>query len=481
MKRIRVHYILIVSLLLTACMGSSSTEDVRTVFNDYFDRHDTNLVWLTADGISADADTLLAVLRREVPACGLDTAAFFVPSIGELMALLHAHADSLELPADELLPRLDSLLSEAYIGYTTGMRYGFMRPERVFNRLDYKRKKGKVTEEFARLFDYEIIAHEKDEARGHLTAADRMDYLLQSEPNSPVYRKLKNRMATASDTTERLRLAVNLERCRWPIKHPGDEERRIVVNLPSQQLWAVCPDSVLNMRICCGATTNKTPLLCSEISYMQVNPEWVIPQNIVDTDVAHHAGDTAFFIRNDYYILERSSGDTLRPADVTREELESGHLRVAQRGGAGNSLGRVVFRFANNFSIYLHDTNNHRAFQRERRTLSHGCVRIEKPFEMACFLLPEADERKLEKLRLSMDIKPTTDWGKRYLKEHVDDERPLKLITYHDVKPRMPLYIVYFTAYPNPDTGIVETWPDLYGYDKVVQREMKPFLAVDLK
>ena len=147
MKRIRVHYILIVSLLLTACMGSSSTEDVRTVFNDYFDRHDTNLVWLTADGISADADTLLAVLRREVPACGLDTAAFFVPSIGELMALLHAHADSLELPADELLPRLDSLLSEAYIGYTTGMRYGFMRPERVFNRLDYKRKKGKVTEE----------------------------------------------------------------------------------------------------------------------------------------------------------------------------------------------------------------------------------------------------------------------------------------------------------------------------------------------
>ena len=194
MKRIRVHYILIVSLLLTACMGSGSTEDVRTVFNDYFDRHDTNLVWLTADGISADADSLLAVLRREVPACGLDTA------------------DS-QLETD-----IAVCFPTAYIGYTTGMRYGFMRPERVFNRLDYKRKKGKVTEEFARLFDYEIIAHEKDEARGHLTAADRMDYLLQSEPNSPVYRKLKSRMATASDTTERLRLAVNLERCRWPIK-----------------------------------------------------------------------------------------------------------------------------------------------------------------------------------------------------------------------------------------------------------------------
>ena len=54
--------------------------------------------------------------------------------------------------------------------------------------------------------------------------------------------------------------------------------------------------------------------------------------------------------------------------------------------------------------------------------------------------------------------------------------QPFRLLTYLDVSPRVPLYIVYYTAYPNPKTGMVETWPDLYGYDKVISREIKSFL-----
>jgi murein L,D-transpeptidase YcbB/YkuD len=209
---------------------------------------------------------------------------------------------------------------------------------------------------------------------------------------------------------------------------------------------------------------------------MQVNPEWVIPFNIIKTDVANHGGDVAYFSRNNYWILDRKTNDTLNAKNVSSEKLKSGAVRVVQKSGKGNSLGRIVFRFPNNFSVYLHDTNNRGAFQRERRTLSHGCVRVEKPFELACFLLPEADDWMLDRLRLSMDIKPETERGQKYLEEHPDAPSPLKLMTYQEVEPKVPVYIIYYTAYPNPETGIVELWPDIYKFDEVIAKEMGSFL-----
>jgi murein L,D-transpeptidase YcbB/YkuD len=303
-----------------------------------------------------------------------------------------------------------------------------------------------------------------------------MDYLLQSQPTDPLYRTLQRELTKAADKDSRQKIAVNMERCRWQMKRPAANGRHVLVNIPAQHLWAVCPDSVLDMRICCGAVTTKTPLLSSEITYMQVNPDWIIPQSIIRNDVSAHGGDSAYFARNRYYIVDRQSGDTLDPVSVTGDQMRAGGLRIGQKGGAGNSLGRIVFRFANNFGVYLHDTNNRKAFQRERRTLSHGCVRVQKPFELARFLLSDADDWTLDRIRISMDMRPESEQGIDYLKEHADDPRPLKLLSYRDVSPHVPVYIIYYTAYPNPATGAVEQWPDLYGYDKAISREMKQFL-----
>jgi murein L,D-transpeptidase YcbB/YkuD len=227
------------------------------------------------------------------------------------------------------------------------------------------------------------------------------------------------------------------------------------------------------MKICCGAVPTKTPLLNSKISYMQVNPEWIIPYNIVKTDVLKHAGDSAYFARNRYSIIDKSSGEKLNVADVGSDALLSGNIRISQKGGVGNSLGRIVFRFPNNFSIYLHDTNNRGAFQRDRRTLSHGCVRVQKPFELAKYLLPGVDEWTLECIRISMDEPPVTERGREWVRKHSGAERPFRLISYHDVTPHVPLYILYYTAFPNPKTGAVDFWPDLYGFDKVISKELK--------
>ena len=429
--------------------------------------------WFSRMGVTVEADSLLSFLRRELPLNGLDTTAFRLQQIASDLDVVEEQAfDSLGIDINELLPRLDYNLSRAYVKFTVGLRYGFVRPARLLNNLDYRDDR----KDYARLFDYTLPAPSDSEAVCKLTSIDRMEYLLQAVPQSDVYQLLQARLLATTDTAECRTLAINLERCRWQLPHPDFSSRMVLVNIPSQQLWAIAEDSIMDMRICCGSTKTKTPLLSSAISYIQVNPEWVIPQSIVKNEVAVHGGDSAYFGRHRYYIIDRSTGDTLNPKLVTQQQLLSGRLRVSQRGGAGNSLGRIVFRFANDFAVYLHDTSNRNAFNLERRTLSHGCVRVQKPFEMAQFLMPEADDWTLDRIRIAMDMKPETDRGRDYLEEHADDPRPLRAISYRDIIPQVPIYIIYYTAYPNPETSTVEIWPDIYGYDKVIGEAMKELL-----
>ena len=448
------------------------TEAERSAFGTYVNELDSSLTgtWFTRMGVSSDADSLLNYLRDELPRNGLDTTAFFIPQIAEDLDIVHRLAfDSVGVSINELLPRLDHNLTEAYVTYTTGQHYGFVRPDRLLNRMDIKVN----SREYARLFDYEILAPDDKEAKGKLTSSDRLTYLYNSMPTSHVYKALQKKLMNVTDSVERRKLAINMERCRWQMKQPGAHERMVLVNIPALQLWAVGGDSALSMRICCGAFSTKTPLLNSEISYMQVNPEWVIPHNIIKTEVLHHAGDSAYFARNRYTITDRTTGEVVDVANASAESLRSGNLRISQKGGVGNSLGRIVFRFPNNFSIYLHDTNNRGAFQRDRRTLSHGCVRVQKPFDLACYLLPDVDEWTRESIRISMDIPPVTERGRTWIRQHAGAERPFRLISYHGVTPHVPLYIMYYTTFPNPKTGAIDYWPDIYGFDKVISKELK--------
>ena len=459
----------IASMLLVSCVEGKRelTEAERSAFGTYVESMDSSLTgkWFDRMGVSPDADALLSYLRSELPSNGLDTTAFSIPQIAEDLQIVHLLAfDSVGVSINELLPRLDSLLTKAYVSYTTGQRYGFIQPGQLMkpDSLGY-----------ARLFGEKVKVPDTKEAEQKLTSPDRMDYLLASHPQGYVYQALQTQLAKTTDNEERSKIAVNMERCRWQMKHPGENERMVLVNIPSQQLWAVSSDSVLDMRICCGAVATKSPLLHSEIHLMEVNPEWIIPQSIIKKDIARHGGDSSYFARRRYYIVDRRTGKKVNPAEVSSGQMLAGGVRIAQTGGAGNSLGRIVFRFPNDYAVYLHDTSNRGAFNQERRTLSHGCIRVQKPFELACFMMPEADEWEKDRLRISMDMRPVTERGLTYLREHGGGAR---LINSRAVNPKVPVYIIYHTVYPNPKTGEVESWPDLYGYDKIISREIGSIL-----
>ena len=438
-----VTFILLsVCFLLISCLQNGFrelTEAEQSAFGEYVNQMDSTLtgVWFDRMGVSADADSVFSYLSREVPRNGLDTAAFFIPAIAKDLEIVHKLAfDSVGVSINDLLPRLDANLTRAYVRFVTGQRYGFMRP-RVFNRMDPKVGNPGT---FARVFDYEVAAPDTTEAAKKVKGDDRVSYLIESAPDTYIYKALLKEMDKTTDAEKRHQIAVNMERCRWQIPHPKANQRQILVNIAAQQLWAIGGDTVLDMRICCGSVPTKTPLLNSEISYMQVNPEWIIPYNIVKTEVAHHAGDSAYFARNRYSIINKESGDTLNVADVDSGSLLSGNIRISQRGGVGNSLGRIVFRFPNNF---------------------------------ACYLLPDADEWTRESLRISMDIPPVTERGRSWVSQHASAKRPFRLVSYRDVKPHVPLYIIYYTTFPNPKTGAIDFWPDIYGFDKVISKELK--------
>ena len=151
-----------------------------------------------------------------------------------------------------------------------------------------------------------------------------------------------------------------------------------------------------------------------------------------------------------------------------------------QSGGEGNALGRIIFRFDNNFAVYLHHTSTTDVFDRADRDVSHGCVRVERPYALAAFLLGKGHEDDLRRISYSMtaDISPL---GKDK-KELTDDEQQILdtlqrdlLVNSVKVSPSIPLFITYNTFLPLAG-GRFMPCRDVYGYDAVLLRELKQII-----
>lgn len=432
-------------------------------------------LWIDRSGVDERADTLVAVLKT-VESMGFSEAAFGVERIErDLKRVRCLDFDGDSLAINRVMASIEYRLTKAYLRYTVGQRFGFANPNKLFNRLDplpcdsTERPKG-----FRKLYD---ASTERPDDGFYVKALRQINrdslglFLRSVAPTSPMYARFMAELPSANGLTARRRLLCNMERCRWRGGNPAEMDGKyVVVNIPAFHLYAYGGDSLMEMRVGCGSVKTKTPMLNSAIERMDVNPVWNIPMSIIKGEVAHHAGDTLYFNRNKYYIAERKSGKRLPIESVTSAMLLSGNYRVTQEGGEGNALGRIIFRFPNNFSVFLHDTSSRGVFQRDNRGVSHGCVRVERPFDFAAYLLDNPDEWTLDKLRISMDMPPQTARGRAYLKARREENR---LVSSLKVSPRVPIYITYFTIYPD-FRGKLVAWPDVYGYDDVLWRWIKP-------
>lgn len=271
-------------------------------------------------------------------------------------------------------------------------------------------------------------------------------------------RYLNNPMSYYAD-----RLRVNLERARWRYAQPKGE-KYVMVNTAAFMLQAINEEtnSVLEMRICCGKPQNKTPLLSSEIFYMDLNPYWNVPQSIIKKEmIPAYMRDTTYFTKHRMKLYD-NKGNELNPHDIEWSNRNRSSVSVRQDNREGNSLGRIIFRFPNSFAVYLHDTPAKAAFRRVNRAISHGCVRLEKPMDFASFLLDKPDEMLEDRIRVAMGLPALTDKGKKMM----DDDNYKELEAY-TLKKKVPLFIDYQTVYLSPDQQL-SYCEDTYKYDKAV-------------
>ena len=452
------------SFLIT---GREVREEINRMYNNDHDttptdrntrhyyRNRNEYLWINRLGVDSSAHTLLGFLTT-VGRMGFSPKAFFSEAIGsdlERMRLRNFDSDSNTI--SKVMARTEYHLTKAYLRYVAGQRFGYVSPYLAFNRLDLidtassRRHLG-----FRRLYDANTLRPDSTFIIDALTRIKNRDidtFLINSRPQSKEYDELEAMLAKTTDREQRRLIICNMEQLRWHSSHMplSEDGRSVVVNIPSFHLYAYSPDSMMTMKVGCGALHTKTPLLHSKIERVDFNPQWHIPMSIIRNDVARHADDRKWFDLHNYYIVERATGEQIAPEEVTSSMLLSGKYRVSQKGGEGNSLGKLVFRFPNNFSVYLHDTSTPAFFSRENRGVSHGCIRVQRPFDLARFMVGDVADK----------------W-------HNDTTNVTRS---RNVNPRVPIYIIYRTLFKCPD-GEWHTFPDVYGYDKIIYRRIKPFL-----
>jgi murein L,D-transpeptidase YcbB/YkuD len=177
------------------------------------------------------------------------------------------------------------------------------------------------------------------------------------------------------------------------------------------------------------------------------SPYWNIPDSIAVGETLPELADNPDYLamNNIEIIRTGSSGEVIDPLTIDWDDGEAlSELSFRQRPGPDNALGHVKFLFPNPFNVYIHDTPADSLFERPRRALSHGCVRIEEPETLAQYVLRDEPQWTGEAIAQAM---------------HAGVERHVKL-----PKP-LPIHLMYLTAWVDPNGGL-HFRDDVYGYDE---------------
>jgi murein L,D-transpeptidase YcbB/YkuD len=279
-------------------------------------------------------------------------------------------------------------------------------------------------------------------------------WLDRVRPLHPEYAALQKTLATlqsqvggaAGNDEAARRISLNLERWRWMPDDLG--ARHVLVNVPAFYM-AVREQGrpVVEMKVVVGTPERKTPLFSATMETVVFSPYWNVPDSIAEGETAPAAARDPRFLQRNHIDILRRDGDGMTLVDPDSVDWDDADalkaLAFRQRPGAHNALGHVKFLFPNPYDVYLHDTPADALFARQGRAFSHGCVRVEKPEALASYLLGSSPEWDAQRIEAAM---------------HRDEEQHVAL------KEKLPVYVVYFTAWPDGRGG-ARTFPDVYGYD----------------
>jgi len=182
------------------------------------------------------------------------------------------------------------------------------------------------------------------------------------------------------------KIAINMERLRWVNL---EDSVYVHINIPSYTLKLYLKDSTYRFKVIVGKPGTPTPTLLSAIRYFTTAPEWRVPAKIFRKELLPKALADSNYLEQNHYAIYDGKGKYVAPGRATLS-LVSKHPELytaRQSAGCDNALGLVVYRFPNVYDVYLHDTPEQKLFSREKRDLSHGCIRVEQAEKLGTLLL----------------------------------------------------------------------------------------------
>ncbi len=252
--------------------------------------------------------------------------------------------------------------------------------------------------------------------------------------------------------TRLAQVAVNLERIRWLNFDKGSTF--ILVNQPNfRAIYKNNGRIIWDSRVVIGLPDFQTAEFIDEMTHIIVNPTWHVPKSIaVDEYLPLIQENPNFIIENNMRLMIRGTDKAIDPSliDMSLFTVDNFPFEIKQNPSNINALGLVKFMFPNKFSIYMHDTPMKDLFSKDLRAFSHGCVRVQTPFEFANALLSGEKEVEVEKFSkaLSSNI-----------------ETQINLVN------GIPVYLTYRTVFFT-DEGIPQYRPDIYGRDALLYLEL---------
>jgi murein L,D-transpeptidase YcbB/YkuD len=251
-------------------------------------------------------------------------------------------------------------------------------------------------------------------------------------------------------------LQDSLERWRWlPNQYVNAP---LMVNLPEFTLRGYNPQHQLDftMRVVIGKVVgdHETPVFAHMMKYLIFRPYWNVPHDIVEKELMPHirASGVGYLASKNFEVRD-NKGNVI--PNFTVQGIEHGGLQVREKPGPKNSLGLVKFMFPNQYDIYLHSTPEPQLFDRTRRDFSHGCIRVQKPEDLAVWVLANSDT--------------SAPAGKNWDADTIHDVMTNGPDNHQvNLKTPLPIVIFYATAIVTED-GQTHFFDDIYGYDQKLQ------------
>ncbi|WP_309497172.1 L,D-transpeptidase family protein, partial [Sulfurovum sp.] len=245
------------------------------------------------------------------------------------------------------------------------------------------------------------------------------------------------------------RIKLNIDRIKW-IKRSNDKHH-ILVNIPSYTMYVFDEGEVIqSMKVIVGRKGHETPIFYGRVRTIVLNPYWRIPASIIRHEMIpklkknpHYTNSKNIEIHTGY----SEHSPRVNPLNVNWHKYgrRLPPYRFMQSPGVKNALGKVKYLFPNKYAVYMHDTNQRHLFEKDVRSLSHGCVRLHKPFEL---------------LETFSTIDPIINFEKSQKILEDNKKRAFRL------SQTVPVDMIYLTTWVDME-GTIQFRDDVYGYDKL--------------